>query len=57
MKKREKTPEEIEYERLKMEVACQLGYEEKIAKYGWGALTAKESGKIGGIISKLRMKG
>lgn len=54
MKKREKTPEEIMLEKLKLEIADSLGYGEKIKKYGWSALTASESGKIGGIIGKMK---
>ena len=56
MKKREKTPEEIRLEALKNSIADELGYGDKRREEGWGGLTAKESGKIGGIISK-RNKG
>lgn len=40
---------------LKYEIAKELGLEEKINKYGWGELTAEESGRIGGLMTK-RMK-
>lgn len=43
---------DIERERLKYEVAVELGLYEKVQKYGWKALTAKETGRIGGIITK-----
>ena len=34
------------------EIADELGLFEKIEKSGWGALTASESGRIGGMIRK-----
>lgn len=37
---------------IKYKVAEELGLLEKIDKNGWNSLTAKESGKIGGYISK-----
>lgn len=33
---------------LKLELAEQLGYRDKIRLYGWGELTSIESGKLGG---------
>ena len=39
-------------EKLKYEIADELGLFEKIEKSGWGALTASESGRIGGMIRK-----
>ncbi|HBN85106.1 MAG TPA: small, acid-soluble spore protein, alpha/beta type [Clostridiales bacterium] len=41
---------------VKYEVAQELGLLEKIDRKGWDSLTAKESGKIGGYISKKRFK-
>lgn len=41
-------PEEI----LKFEIATELGLDEKVVKGGWRSLTAKESGRIGGLITK-----
>lgn len=35
-------------ERLKMEVAQELGLAEKLTQVGWGGLSAAECGKIGG---------
>ena len=35
---------------LKLELAEQLGYGEKIHQFGWGELTSIESGKLGGMI-------
>lgn len=37
---------------LKYEVACELGLGEKVGKFGWKSLTAKETGRIGGLVSK-----
>ncbi len=34
----------------KYEVAKELGYYERIISEGWGSLTAKEAGRIGGIL-------
>lgn len=38
--------------KLKYEIAEELGLLEKVKKNGWKNLTAKESGKIGGIMTK-----
>ena len=38
--------------RLKYEIAEELGLFDRIIEEGWGALTASESGRIGGIIKK-----
>ncbi len=40
-----------EKEKLKLEMAKELGLFEKVKKYGWKSLTSKESGRIGGKIS------
>jgi hypothetical protein len=37
---------------LKYEIADELGLTEKVVKTGWKSLTAKESGRIGGIMAK-----
>lgn len=39
-------------EALKYEIAEELGLIEKVRNTGWKSLTAKESGRIGGLISK-----
>ncbi|NLW22683.1 MAG: small, acid-soluble spore protein, alpha/beta type [Tissierellia bacterium] len=49
VKKKKKKKETIE-DKLKYEIAEELGLMEKIDKVGWGGLTAKESGRIGGLI-------
>lgn len=38
-------------ERPKWEVAEELGLFDKVVESGWKALTSKESGRIGGILS------
>lgn len=42
---------------LKWEVAKELGLTEKIMKHGWAELTAEESGRIGGIMTRRMRKG
>lgn len=39
-------------EQMKYEIAQELGLVEKVEKLGWGALTAEETGRIGGIMTK-----
>ena len=39
-------------EQVKYEIAEELGLFDRIIEEGWGALTASESGRIGGIIKK-----
>ena len=46
-KKKEPTLED----KLKYEIAEELGLMDKINQVGWGGLTAKESGRIGGLIT------
>ena len=41
-------PEEM----LKFEIATELGLGDKVIAGGWRSLTAKESGRIGGLITK-----
>ncbi len=43
-------------ERVKYEVAEELGLLDKVLEHGWKSLSSKETGKIGGIISKKRVK-
>lgn len=47
-KKKELTPQDI----LKYEIAEELGLMDKVNSLGWGGLTARETGKIGGIMTK-----
>lgn len=39
-------------ESLKYEIAHELGLSEKVGKYGWKGLSAKETGRIGGMMTK-----
>lgn len=39
-------------DQLKYEIANELGVFEKVISSGWGSLSSKESGRIGGILSK-----
>ncbi|MBH1941556.1 small, acid-soluble spore protein, alpha/beta type [Mobilitalea sibirica] len=39
-------------EELKYEIASELGYLDKVMTNGWKSLTAKESGRIGGLMTK-----
>lgn len=41
-----------EHELLKFEIAEELGLMDKINESGWKSLTAKESGRIGGLMTK-----
>lgn len=41
-------PEEL----LKYEIATELGLSDKVIAGGWRSLTAKESGRIGGLVTK-----
>ena len=39
-------------EQLKFEIAQELGLGDQVIEIGWRILTAKESGKIGGLMTK-----
>ena len=41
---------------LKYEIARELGLYDKVINEGWRSLTAKESGRIGGIMTRRRDK-
>ena len=49
---RELTELEKVRESLKYEIAAELGLSDKVDKLGWGGLTAEETGRIGGIMTK-----
>jgi len=38
-------------DKMKYEIASELGLLDKVMENGWGALTAKETGRIGGLIT------
>lgn len=46
------TPQEL----MRFEIARELGLDDKIISGGWGALSAQESGRIGGIIASRNRK-
>jgi hypothetical protein len=39
-------------EKVKYEIAEELGLREKVDELGWSALTAEETGRIGGLMTK-----
>lgn len=43
-----------EAEKLKYEIAEELGLLDKVMETGWKSLTAKETGRIGGLVTKKR---
>jgi len=43
-----------EKDSMKYEIAAELGLADKIEATGWKSLTARESGRIGGILAKRR---
>ena len=43
-------------ERFKWEVALILGLKDKVEEVGWGGLSAVETGRIGGYMTKLSLK-
>ena len=48
--------QEINEDTLKFEIAEELGLADKLKEVGWAGLTAKESGRIGGIITSRKRK-
>lgn len=49
----EKTLEEMnESERLKYETAVELGLIDQLKKNGWKSLSARETGRLGGIMNR-----
>lgn len=46
------TPDEI----MKWEIAEELGLYDKVIENGWKSLSARESGRIGGILASRRNK-
>ncbi|NLY45091.1 MAG: small, acid-soluble spore protein, alpha/beta type [Tissierella sp.] len=55
-RKNKKKKIETEDDRLKYEIAGELGLLDKIEEVGWAGLTAKESGRIGGIMTSRKRK-
>ena len=44
------------HKRLKYEIAMELGLGDKLRSGGWGQLTAREAGRIGGIKAAMARK-
>lgn len=40
------------HEKMKLEIAEELGLLEKVQEGGWKSLSAKETGRIGGLMTK-----
>ena len=49
---KELTPQEKMWEKIKYEIAEELGLSQKVDECGWGGLTSEETGRIGGIMTK-----
>ena len=49
---RELTEAEKLREKLKYEIAYELGLSDKVDECGWSGLTAEETGRIGGIMTR-----
>jgi small acid-soluble spore protein F (minor alpha/beta-type SASP) len=49
---KELTEEEKMREKIKYEIAEELGLSDKVSKDGWGELSAEETGRIGGLMAK-----
>ena len=41
----------------KYEIAAELGLLDKVLEYGWKSLTSKETGRIGGMVTKRKRTG
>jgi len=44
-------------EKLKLEIAKELGLLEKVQKEGWKSLSSKETGRIGGLLARRKKLG
>jgi small acid-soluble spore protein F (minor alpha/beta-type SASP) len=49
---RELTDIEKVREKIKYEIAEELGLQDKVNRLGWSSLTAEETGRIGGIMTR-----
>lgn len=53
MSKKEINLDELDtYEKMKYEIAEELGLLDRVMEDGWKTLTAKETGRIGGLVTK-----
>lgn len=53
---KELTPEEALREKMKYDIVKELGLVDKVNTLGWSSLTAEETGRIGGIMTKRKKK-
>lgn len=53
---RKLTSLEEQREKMKYEIADELGLKDKVDKLGWSSLTSEETGRIGGIMTKMKKK-
>lgn len=44
-------------DKMKYEIAKEIGVLDKVLEHGWKSLTAKESGRIGGLMTKRKKEG
>ncbi len=56
MRKNKKKKIITENDIMKYEIASELGLMDKVDELGWGGLTAKEAGRIGGILTARKKK-
>ena len=49
---KELTEDEKMREKIKYEIAEELGLSDKVSKMGWAELSAEETGRIGGLMAK-----
>jgi len=55
--KKEKRIKELTTDDLmKLEIAKEIGLMDKVEQLGWGGLTAKETGRIGGLMTAKKKK-
>jgi small acid-soluble spore protein F (minor alpha/beta-type SASP) len=49
---KELTPQEALREKIKYDIIEELGLADKVNEFGWSSLTAEETGRIGGLMTK-----
>ncbi len=55
-KKKKVNKEDALKDRLKNEVALELGLMDEVKEKGWGGLTSRQTGRIGGHLSSRKSK-
>ena len=56
MEKKANLQELTREERMKYEIAEELGLLDRVMEEGWKTLSAKETGRIGGLVTKRKRK-